>query len=181
MPAAKRKLRTTLPRLLSRKRAKREQLVATKAAAAEAREQKQREEGDHVKVLAPKAAVVRLIDTIISAKSQTSEIGQRVSAESQRAGEAGVDIPGTRMAARVINKAKQDPMKGRMLHEQYLYALECYGFDRVAPPLMFSMEESGLGAKGKKKEPEVQLDLEPAANGGGEAQVMPGDVGPMMQ
>jgi hypothetical protein len=155
MPAAKRKPKVTLP---SRKRTQRENRAAVKAAAAESREQKQ-QEGDHVRVLAPKAAVVRLIDTIISAKSQTSEIGQRVSAEVQRAGEAGVDAPGTRMAARVINKAKQDPMKGRMLHEQYLYGLECYGFDKIAPPLMFSLEESGVG-----KKPEAQLDLEKAAD-----------------
>jgi hypothetical protein len=155
MPAAKRKPKTTLP---SRKRAKKEQRAATKAAAAEAREQKQQQEGDHVRVLAPKSAVVRLIDAIIAGKSRSSEVGQQVSAEVQRAAEVGVDTPATRLAARVINKAKQDPMKGRMLHEQYLYALDCYGFDKIAPQLMFSMEESGLG-----KKPEAQLDLEKAA------------------
>lgn len=156
---------------------------ARKAKAGPARKRKQEvPEGDHVRSLAPAAAVRSFINEVISTKNATSEAGQGLSTATKRASDQGVNVPAARIAARILSKAKQDSMKARVLWEDTVYYLtECTEFERIAPAGMFTAEESGQRRSRKKSEPE-QAELpveEPPMHVA--AEPMPGDVGPMLQ
>lgn len=115
-------------------------------------------EGTHLRQKAPPGAIKSLVRDIMAGKSKTSEVGQTMSTASRRAAEAGVNVPAVRIGIRFISKAKQDPIAGRVLLEDVLYCLEVCEFDKLAPPGMFTAEESGQRAPRKPRQ-QKQEDL----------------------
>ena len=116
-------------------------------------------EGDHIRQLAPVAAVKAFITEVIATKNATSEAGQELSTATKRAQDQGVNIPAARIAARLYSKAKADPMKARVLWEDlHYYLAECTDFERIAPEGMFTAEEGG-----QKHSKQTEIPLEPEA------------------
>jgi len=114
--------------------------------------------GDHLRQLAPERVVRSFINEVIASKNATSEAGQELSTATKRASDQGVNIPAARIAARLLSKAKQDAIKGRVLWEDTLYyLLECTDFNRIAPEGMFTAEESGQKRKRTPKQAEMTL------------------------
>jgi hypothetical protein len=105
-------------------------------------EKQDEDQGDHVRILAPEKAIKNAINAVLAAKNHTSEIGQELGTAIKLAQDTGVNIPAMRIAARFVSKAKADPLAARTLYEDTLYYLECYSFDRMAPPGMFTAEET---------------------------------------
>ena len=125
-----------------------------KSAVKPARRQRKEPEGDHIRQLAPAAAVKSFINEVIATKNASSEAGQELGTATKRAQEQGVNIPAARIAARLYSKAKQDSMKGRVLWEDVVYYLsECTDFDRIAPEGMFTAEEGGQKHSKQKEMP----------------------------
>jgi len=111
-------------------------------------------EGDHIRQLAPVAAVKAFITKVIATKNATSEAGQELSTATKRAQDQGVNIPAARIAARLYSKAKADPMKARVLWEDlHYYLAECTDFERIAPEGMFTAEEGGQKHRPNEEEP----------------------------
>lgn len=110
-------------------------------------------DGEHLRQLAPPTVVKGFIRDVMAAKAKTSEVGQTMSTATRRAADAGLNVPAARIAVRFISKAKQDPIVARVLLEDVQYYLEVMDFDRLAPPGMFTAEESGQRAPRKPREP----------------------------
>jgi hypothetical protein len=147
-------------------KAKRNSARKSKAGPGRKRKQKADVEGDHVRSLAPPAAVKSYIKECIASKNTTSEEGQRLSTATKRALDQGVNVPMARICARLYNKAVQDPLKGRVNWEDLVYyMLECTDFERIAPAGMFSAEEGGQKRSRKRgsKQEELPVDEPPEA------------------
>lgn len=112
-------------------------------------------EGKHARQLAPERAVKTFINERIATKNATSEAGQTMSTATKRFADAGGNVPAGTIATRFVSKAKQDPLKARVLLEDVLYYLECMDFDRLAPKGLFTAEESG---QRRGKQPELPID-----------------------
>lgn len=144
----------------NKSKAKSKPAKAKKSAAA--KKPAQAATGDHVRMLAPKAAVVTFVKEIVAAKNQTSTAGQLVSTATKNATDRGVNVPAARIAARLYSKALQDPGKARVLWEDVAYYLEeCMDFDKIAPLGMFPADEvrSTKNGSGKTRKKKGQLDL----------------------
>ncbi len=127
----------------------------------QARKRKPAVEGDHIRQLAPTAAVKSFINEVIQTKARTSEAGQELATATKRATESGVNIPAARIASRIFAKARQDGLKGRILWEDTKYYLEeVMSLDKIAPATFFTPAESGQKRRGRK--PKVRID-EPTA------------------
>lgn len=107
--------------------------------------------GEHARQLAPERAVRAFINERIAVKNATSEAGQTMSTATKRFSEAGGNVPAAVISTRFVSKAKQDPLKARVMWEDVQYYLECMDFDKLAPKGMFTAEESGQ-RRGKQQE-----------------------------
>ena len=121
-----------------------------------AKPEAQQDDGNNVRALASKNAVVVYIKDVIAAKNRTSTIGQELSESSKRAANANVNVPAARLACRFYSKALMDGLKARILLEDVLYYLECLDFDTFAPKEMISSSET------RSVRPPRQLIVEPA-------------------
>ena len=118
--------------------------------------------GDHVRMLAPKKAVVNFVSYVRSCKTQTSEAGQRLTSATKAAQDAGVNIPAARLAERFVAAAFRDSLKGRTLFEDTLYYLECLEFDTMAPAGLFKASEVHSTKAGSRSRKKKGADAEPA-------------------
>jgi len=104
-------------------------------------------EGEHIRQPAVPAVVRTYLGKIIETKGLIGDLNQELTVETKKFIEANGNPPAARIAGRIYNKAKQDPLVGRVLWEDVqFYLLRCTDFEQIAPAGMFTAEESGQGS-----------------------------------
>jgi hypothetical protein len=94
-----------------------------------------------IELLPEKEDVASYVEEVVSAKKRKSKIGEELHEAIELAKERGIDITATNLATRFYTKALEDPLKARVLYENFHYVLfECLDFDKIAPAGMFDVK-----------------------------------------
>jgi hypothetical protein len=124
-----------------------------------------------VRQLVGKAVVVNLATEQKKCLARSATAGQDFSTEMKKAQERGLNAVSFRLVTRLTRMAERDPAKALVAYEDFIYYLECLGFEKMTSKPMFPAHEVRSGKKNSsKRNAPKQLDIEHdtklAGNGG---------------